>query len=252
MLSPFPNKWEKRNRFPVVKRKRFFLHFTKRYFLSLEETVSLFWKSSPYVEDFGTNRERFFFLREKREETKKKIQSMKKISKITIPEQIDIEKKNNLLKISGPLGSTFLDLMKIDPHGDSLLFVDKTQKQLQFHTQSASLFGLFESLFQNKCKGVSQGFLVYLRIQGIGYRALLEGETLILKVGYSHDILFPIPQGIRIFLIEPTLLCLYGLEKNQVSQIAAKIRNCRKPDMYKAKGIRLGHEEIRIKQGKKK
>ena len=177
---------------------------------------------------------------------------MKNSYKISIPADIHVSKKKNILKISGPLGSTFLDLKTIDPDGDSLFFLQDSSKEIHYRTHNHSFFGLFQSLFSSKCRGVARGFLVYLRMSGIGYRAFLEGDVCILKVGYSHDIYLTLPRGVCLFSVDPTLLCLYGVDKNQVSQIAAQIRQCRTPDAYKGKGIRLLHEKIEIKQGKKK
>ena len=101
-------------------------------------------------------------------------------------------------------------------------------------------------------EGISRGFLIYLKIVGIGYRAHLEQNTLFLKLGYSHDIIYNIPSSIKIFLLDPTLLCLFGIDKNQLTQIASNLRKLRKPSVYKGKGIRLLNEKINIKTGKRK
>lgn len=169
-----------------------------------------------------------------------------------IPEKVLIEKKGNLLKFSGPLGSTYLNLKKIDPNGLGGIFLNQEKNQLELLSSSKSFFGLFKKLLENKIKGVTRGFLIYLKILGIGYRASLKSDILFLKLGYSHDILYTIPSSIKIFLVEPTVICLFGIDKNQVTQIATKIRNLRKPSVYKGKGIRLMNEKILLKQGKKK
>lgn len=101
-------------------------------------------------------------------------------------------------------------------------------------------------------RGVTRGFLIYLKIIGIGYRASLQNDTLLLKLGYSHDVTYKIPSSIKLFLIEPTVICVFGVDKNQVTQIASKIRSLRKPSAYKGKGIRLINEKVLLKQGKKK
>ena len=98
----------------------------------------------------------------------------------------------------------------------------------------------------------SHNFLIYLKIVGIGYRAHLEKNSLFFKLGYSHDIIYNIPESVKIFLVDPTLLCIFGIDKNQVSQIASKLRNLRKPSVYKGKGIRFIDEKIKIKAGKRK
>ena len=99
---------------------------------------------------------------------------------------------------------------------------------------------------------MTRGFLIYLKIIGIGYRASLNNNTLLLKLGYSPDIIYQIPQSIKLFLLDPTVICLFGIDKNQITQIAAKIRHLRRPSVYKGKGIRLINEKILVKQGKKK
>ena len=169
-----------------------------------------------------------------------------------IPEKVTIEKKHNLLKFSGPLGSTYLNLNKIDPTGLGGILFNHENKQLELLSPSKSFFGLFKKLIENKIIGVTRGFLIYLKINGIGYRANLQDDNLLLKLGYSHDIIYKIPSSIKLFLLDPTIICLFSVDKNQVTQIAAKIRNLRRPSAYKGKGIRLINEKILLKQGKKK
>lgn len=169
-----------------------------------------------------------------------------------IPETVKIEKKDHLVKFSGPLGHTYLNLNKMDPNGLGGIFFSREKKDLELLSPSKSFFGLFKKLIENKMRGVTRGFLIYLKIVGIGYRANLTHDTLHLKLGYSHDILYKIPPSVKLFLIDPTVICLFGLDKNQITQIAAKIRNLRRPSVYKGKGIRLINEKILLKQGKKK
>lgn len=173
-------------------------------------------------------------------------------SEIKIPENITIKHKNNLLFFSGPLGYTVLNLTKIDPLGSSGFYMDKNANTLTLITATKAFHGLLKSLIQNKIQGMSRGFLIYLKIVGIGYRAHLEKNNLFLKLGYSHDILYKIPSSLKIFLLDPTLICLFGIDKNQVTQIAAKLRDLRKPSVYKGKGIRLLDEKIFLKTGKRK
>jgi len=171
---------------------------------------------------------------------------------IKIPEKVTITKTNDVLNFYGPLGQTGLNLKKIDPVGLGGISLDTKNNLIKFTTPSKSFFGLFRALVNNKIQGVSRGFLVYLKIIGIGYRASLENQTLILKLGFSDDLVYKIPASIRLFLIEPTVICLFGLDKNQITQIAAKIRHLRRPSVYKGKGIRLIDEKIVLKAGKKK
>lgn len=126
------------------------------------------------------------------------------------------------------------------------------KKKLELLSPAKSFFGLLKKLLENKMRGVTRGFLIYLKIIGIGYRASLQNDTLLLKLGYSHDVTYKIPSSIKLFLIEPTVICVFGVDKNQVTQIASKIRSLRKPSAYKGKGIRLINEKVLLKQGKKK
>jgi large subunit ribosomal protein L6 len=173
-------------------------------------------------------------------------------SEINIPENITIKREKNLLFFSGPLGYTVLNLKKIDPDGSSALKFNRNSTVLQLLTTTKSSHGLLKSLIKNKIQGTSRGFLIYLKIVGIGYRAHLEKNTLFFKLGYSHDILYKIPSSIKVFLLDPTLICLFGIDKNQVTQIASKLRDLRKVSVYKGKGIRLLNEEILLKTGKRK
>ena len=131
----------------------------------------------------------------------------------------------------------------------------RTKKLLFFSTNSKSFFGCVSSIIQNKIYGVTRGFLIYVRIIGVGYRAQLQGienQMLYLKVGFSHDIKFEVPKAVRVFLLEPTLICLYGIDKNQVTQTASKIKKIKIPSVYKGKGIRLVNDKIILKAGKKR
>lgn len=224
--------------------------------------------------------------------TKKQYKSL-----IKIPDNVIVEKKNNILYFQGPLGKTLLNLRLIDPKGLAGIFISTTHNlknnekhNLQITTTSKAFYGLLKTIIQNKLHGVSRGFLMYLKIYGIGYRAKLiqkssssflindqktstdnslstnksqksfshylntknSIQTLFLKLGYSHDIVYNIPYSIRVFLVDPTLICLFGVDKNQVTQIAAQIRNLRSPSVYKGKGIRLLNEKIKLKVGKRK
>jgi large subunit ribosomal protein L6 len=100
--------------------------------------------------------------------------------------------------------------------------------------------------------GVSTGFTVNLEINGVGYRAAVQGKILNLQLGYSHDIAFPIPDDVKIVCDKPTSIIVSGADKQRVGQIAAKIREFRKPEPYKGKGVKYATETIRRKEGKKK
>ena len=118
--------------------------------------------------------------------------------------------------------------------------------------RSRQLWGLTRSIINNMVVGVSQGFHRDLQIEGVGYRAAVEGRTLTLDLGYSHRIRYPIPDGIEITCERPTAIRVAGYDRQAVGQVAAEIRAFRKPEPYKGKGIRYVGEYVRRKEGKKK
>ncbi|MBV8132630.1 MAG: 50S ribosomal protein L6 [Alphaproteobacteria bacterium] len=118
--------------------------------------------------------------------------------------------------------------------------------------QSRAMWGTTRALVNNMVTGVSTGFSVNLEITGVGYRAQVQGDTLNLQLGYSHDIPFPIPGDVRIACERPTVITVSGADRQRVGQIAAEIRSYRPPEPYKGKGIRYASETVRRKEGKKK
>jgi ribosomal protein L6P/L9E len=127
------------------------------------------------------------------------------------------------------------------------------KKNLVVRKKSESQRSSLQSLYAQKFKGISRGFFVYLKIVGIGYRVFLEKESqLTFKLGYSHYYQVNLPKSVKAFLPETTLICLFGIDKNQVTQVAAKIQGIKKPCAYKGKGIRLIDQHIQLKAGKKK
>ncbi len=113
-------------------------------------------------------------------------------------------------------------------------------------------WGLTRSMIQNLVTGVSEGFKKELEISGVGYRAQLQGRILKLALGYSHDVDYPVPEGIEIAVPKPTEITVSGIDKQRVGQVAAEIRAWRPPEPYKGKGIRYRDEYIFRKEGKKK
>jgi large subunit ribosomal protein L6 len=114
------------------------------------------------------------------------------------------------------------------------------------------MWGMSRTLVSNVVTGVAEGFTKKLEIQGVGYRALVEGKTLVLQLGYSHDIKFPIPEGITIKCERPTAIEISGTDRQMVGQVAAVIRAFRPPEPFKGKGVRYEGEYVRRKEGKKK
>ena len=112
--------------------------------------------------------------------------------------------------------------------------------------------GMSRTLVANLIAGVTEGFTKKLEITGVGYRAAVQGQNLQLQLGYSHDIAYPIPQGIQIVCPKPTEIVITGIDKQKVGQVAAEIRRFRPPEPYKGKGIKYAGEFILRKEGKKK
>ena len=131
---------------------------------------------------------------------------------------------------------------------------NSNSQTLSLSFKDKSMLETFKKLISNTFHGVRFGFTLYLRVVGVGYRVSYKSQShrLIFKVGLSHDVEFQLPPSIRVFVLEPTLFCLFGINKNQVTQVGAKIRMIRPPEVYKGKGIRLVEEKIKLIQGKRK
>ena len=118
--------------------------------------------------------------------------------------------------------------------------------------RARSMWGMSRTLVQNIVTGVSEGFTKNLDINGVGYRAQLQGSNLQLALGFSHDVLYAVPDGIKIECPKPTEIVVSGINKQQVGQVAAEIREFRPPEPYKGKGVKYADEQIFRKEGKKK
>lgn len=118
--------------------------------------------------------------------------------------------------------------------------------------QARMLWGTWKNQIKNMVHGVHEGFTIRLEINGVGYRAAVEGNALKLQLGYSHDVVYSIPQGIQIKCEKPTLIVISGADRQRVGQVAAEIRAYRKPEPYKGKGVKYENERIVRKEGKKK
>ncbi len=118
--------------------------------------------------------------------------------------------------------------------------------------QSWTMWGTSRAVFANMVKGVSEGFQKGLEIQGTGFRAAVQGSNLVMNLGFSHDVVYPIPADVKITTPRPTAILVEGNDKQRVGQVALDIRNFRKPEPYKGKGVRYETEVLRQKEGKKK
>ncbi|MBI2877674.1 MAG: 50S ribosomal protein L6 [Candidatus Tectomicrobia bacterium] len=169
---------------------------------------------------------------------------------IALPSGVKVEMADQTVQVTGPKGVLSLQVnpqvsVRID---DGKLWVERSSEA---HRVKA-LHGLTRSLLNNLVQGVTEGFQRQLEINGVGYRASLQGRTLVLNLGYSHPIHFEPPEGIEIQLPQRNIIAVSGIDKQVVGQVAAKIRNFRPPDPYKGKGIKYATEKLRLKEGKGK
>lgn len=118
--------------------------------------------------------------------------------------------------------------------------------------EARMMWGTTRALVANMVKGVSTGYAKTMEIQGTGFRAAVTGPNLVINLGFSHDVVYPVPSGIKITTPRPTAITVEGMDKRQVGQVAAEIRAYRPPEPYKGKGVRYDTETIRRKEGKKK
>jgi len=171
-------------------------------------------------------------------------------SPVAIPAGVTIQVSGRKLSAKGKLGDLHLDLsdqVSAKLEGDKVVFQPANDSK-----QARMMWGTTRNLVRNMVLGVSQGFRKNLEINGVGYRAAVQGKMLQLQLGYSHDVNFPIPDDIAIKCEKPTLIAITGRDKQRVGQIAAEIRGYRGPEPYYVKGVKSATETIRRKEGKKK
>ena len=179
---------------------------------------------------------------------------MSKIGKIniTIPDKVKVALAGNILNIEGPLGKKSLnidlDLFNLDIKDGKQISI----KPKKLDQNIKRLWGMNRSLINNAVIGSSKGYEKTLELVGVGYRAMVKGNTLNLQLGYSHDINFEIPDGIKISVEKQTTLKIVGYDKQQVGEVVSKIKTLRKIEPYKGKGIREKGQYVLKKEGKKK
>ena len=181
---------------------------------------------------------------------------MSKIGKknIIVPKESSIKIEGGNLNISGPKGNKQIS---IDQKIFSSVLNDKNEFKItpidkKIDKKTSILWGTYRSLVNNAVKGVSEGHEKILEISGVGFRANLKGESLNMQLGFSHDINFKIPNGIKIVVEKQTILKISGVDKDLVSKVAADIKNLKPVEPYKAKGIKERDQFVLRKEGKKK
>jgi large subunit ribosomal protein L6 len=169
---------------------------------------------------------------------------------VPIPSGVTANVEGQTVKVKGPRGQLQVVLpddvtvkmdngaVKVDPRNET--------------KRARSMWGTSRTLVNNLVTGVTKGYERKLEITGVGYRAALQGKNLQIALGYSHDVIFPIPEGIAIATPKPTEIVVTGIDKQKVGQVAAEIRAFRPPEPYKGKGVKYEGEYIFRKEGKKK
>ena len=169
---------------------------------------------------------------------------------VAIPSGVTANVEGQTVKMKGPKGA-----LQVVLHDDVSVSMDKAAVKVEprYETKRArSLWGTSRTQVANLVAGVTKGFEEKLEISGVGYRAAVQGKQLNLQLGFSHDVNYPIPQGITIVTPKPTEIVVTGIDKQLVGQVAAEIRGFRGPEPYKGKGVRYAGEYIFRKEGKKK
>ncbi|QNM93418.1 50S ribosomal protein L6 [Mycoplasma sp. Pen4] len=167
---------------------------------------------------------------------------------ITIPQGTTVTLEGNTATVSGKHGTltrTFNPLITITVENDQ---VTTTRANEEKHTKQ--LHGTTNALLANMIKGVSEGFRIDLEIKGVGYKAELRGETLVVNAGYSHPVSKQVPAEVTVTVAKPTEVSVFGIDKEKVGHFAAVVRAIRKPNVYSGKGIAYKGEQIRRKEGK--
>jgi large subunit ribosomal protein L6 len=169
---------------------------------------------------------------------------------VSIPEGVSVDHNGSELSVKGPKGLLSMNILEeVNVSvGDNKITVKANGNS----KTARSYWGMQRTLIDNMVVGVTAGYEKKLEINGVGYRAQMKGKTLNLQLGYSHDIDFPVPEGITIKCPDQTNITISGIDKQKVGQTAAKIREYRKPEPYKGKGIKYAGEYIFRKEGKKK
>ena len=165
---------------------------------------------------------------------------------IAKPEAVTLEERSGAMHVKGPKGEIVVPILldiAVAVEGNDI-WVKATG------TETPANAGTMWSLLKNAIEGVTEGFSKILEIEGVGYRAALEGTTLVLSLGFSHPVKHPLPEGVSA-TVEKNVVTISGIDKQKVGQVAAEVRSYRKPEPYKGKGIRYRGEVVRRKVGKK-
>lgn len=166
---------------------------------------------------------------------------------IPIPQNVEVMVENGMVRVKGPKGELVQSIhpaIEVEKK-DGMIFVKPKKEK-----DSSALWGLTRALIFNMTRGVTEGYQKKLEIEGVGFRAQLQGNTLSLNIGFSHPVVYAIPEGISVS-VDGNVIEVSGIDKYLVGQVAAHVRSFKKPEPYKGKGIHYVGERIRRKAGKK-
>ncbi len=169
---------------------------------------------------------------------------------VPVPSGVTVNVSGQQISAKGKLGElsvVLVDEVLAELKDDKVVVTPRDASQ-----RAKMMWGMSRSLVSNIVKGVSQGFTTNLEIEGVGYRAAVQGKDLVLSLGFSHEVRYPIPKGITVTCERPTAISITGADAQTVGQMAAEIRGYRPPEPYKGKGVRYAGEYVRRKEGKKK
>lgn len=173
---------------------------------------------------------------------------------VTVPDGVTSEVNGQDVKVKGPKGELAVrvhDEVSVAAEqvdgANVIKFAPKTDSRL-----SKTLYPTMRTLVNNMVVGVTEGFKKDLEIQGVGYRANMQGTTLVMQLGFSHEVKYDIPEGVQVAVENQTAISVTGIDKQKVGHVAAKIRGFKPPEPYKGKGIRYAGEYVQRKEGKKK
>ncbi len=169
---------------------------------------------------------------------------------VSLPDGVKANIEGQKIVANGPKGQ--LEVVLVDEVTVEMTDDGIKVSPIGMSKRSRSMWGMSRTLVQNIVTGVSEGFEKKLAINGVGYRAQVQGKNLQLALGFSHDVLYPIPEGVDVACPKPTELIVTGIDKHKVGQVAAEIRRYRPPEPYKGKGVKYEDEYIFRKEGKKK
>ena len=169
---------------------------------------------------------------------------------VAVPSGVTVSLNGADISVKGPKGElamTFVPEVSVSQEDAGITITPTNETK-----RARSMWGMQRTLIANMFEGVTNGYSRKLEINGVGYRASMKGTSLNLQLGFSHDVEFPVPEGIKIETPDQTTVIVSGIDKQKVGQTAAKIREYRKPEPYKGKGIKYEGEYIFRKEGKKK